>query len=676
MNTSRMFALFKREMKDIFRDRKTLIMMVVVPILLYPLLIVGMTLIMSAINTSQLDKTYQVAFVDMEESTVLDIQAILDDKTQIDYDIDVIPSENPEEDLKNETVHAYVTKSMEEGQELYEVHYLSASDDSYLVADTLMDAFSLYREKIRKERVVDKGLNENEILYPITYELADASSKEESVGNYLGTLIPFLVITSICLGAIYPAIDVTAGEKERGTLETLLTLPVTNFEMIMSKFFAVSIIASVSAVLNICSMGAAFIFMFQFAGGISGMELNVSTFVPAILFLLLVVIFFALFVTAVSMCTCIFAKSFKEANNYITPVLLVFMFGGYSAMLPDLELTSTTAAIPIINMTMMMKSLFSFEYNYGLFGVVLLSNVVYSVLTIMVLAKLYNSETVLFSEGFTSIRIFTKRSEMKKGQLAGVGDTVLLLCVVLLAMFYIGSWATVKWGIYGVVVQQLMILFIPLLYALYLKCDMKKMFALRLPSVRTLVGTIFLFVGAFVFNILLSYGLSFVFTESAQNVEETFAIIYESPFPLIVFATAILPAIGEELLFRGFTFTTIRQKCKALPTILIVSAIFGVYHMSLIKFFTTAFLGICLAFLVEKSGSILPGMLFHFLNNFIAALMSCYAEPLAKRFPILVQESFDVVEMVVMAVIAVVGLGAGYLICNVKPKSITKTGKV
>lgn len=668
MNTSRMYALFKREIKDIFRDKKTLIMMVVVPILLYPLLIVGMTLLMTAINTSQLDKTYQIAFVDMEEDNVLALQGILDDKTKIEYDMERISSENPEKDLKDEKLHAYVTKTKEDGQDLYEVHYLSASDDSSLVADVLMDALSIYREEVRKERVEEKGLNEKEVLYPITYELADASSKEESVGNYLGTLIPFLVITSICLGAIYPAIDVTAGERERGTLETLLTLPVTNFEMIMSKFFAVSIIASISAVLNICSMGAAFVFMFQFVGGISGMELKISTFVPAILFLLVVVIFFALFVTAVSMCTCIFAKSFKEANNYITPVLLVFMFGGYSAMLPDLELTVTTAAIPIVNMTMMMKSLFRFEYQYPLFGVVLMSNVVYSVLTIMVLARLYNSESVLFSEGFTSIRIFTKRSEMKKGQLAGVGDTILLLCIVLLGMFYVGSWATIKWGIYGVVLQQLMIFLFPLLYAFYLKCDMKKMFALKLPSIRMLACAVFLFVGAFILNILLSYGLSFLFTDSAQNVEETFSALYEAPFFLIVLATVILPAVGEELLFRGFSFTTIRQKCKPVPAILLVSAIFGLYHMSLIKFFTTAFLGICLGFLVEKSGSIFPGMLFHFLNNFIVALLSCYGEPLAEKIPILAKESLDAGELGGMVVIAFLSLFTGYVICSRREK--------
>lgn len=654
MNTARMMALFKREMKDILRDRKTLVMMVVVPLLLYPLIIVGMTLIMSAVSADQLDTTYQISLYDFSEEETQALAAIIDDKSKIDYNMDFVECGNPETDLVDEKIHAYILKEESNGQTAYSVHYLSASDDSSTAAHALMDAFEYYREDIRLERVEESGLSEKDLLYPISYELKDASSNEESVGNYLGTMIPMLVITSICLGAIYPAIDVTAGEKERGTLETLLTLPVTNFEMIMSKFMAVAILASVSAVLNILSMGAAFIFMFKMMGVSSEFELELATFVPAIAFLLLVVIFFAFFVTAVCMCTCIFAKSFKEANNYITPVLFVFMFGGYAAIIPDLELNATTAALPVINMSMMMKSLFSFEYNYPLYGIVLVSNVVYSILVIMALAKIYNSESVLFSEGFTSLKIFAKRSEMKKGQLAGVGDAIFLLCIVLIMMFYVGTFATMKWGIYGVGVQQLMILLIPILYAIYLKCDLKKMFALRMPKVKHVIGGIVLWVGVFGLNIIMSYGLSFIFTDSAQNVQETFSAIYDSPFAIVLFITAVAPAIAEELLFRGFTYTTIRQKCKPYVTMLIVSAIFGLYHLSLIKFFTTALLGFALAYLKEKSDSIFPGMLFHFLNNALAAVASIYPEKVEKVCPILMQESLNMTDIVMIVLVAIV----------------------
>ncbi|MBO6016075.1 MAG: ABC transporter permease [Lachnospiraceae bacterium] len=337
MNTMRMFALFKREVKDIFRDKKTMIMMIVVPIFLYPLLIIGMTLIVNAINVSQMDKSYKVSYVSIDEETVNSLTEISEDEDLIDYVLVNTASDDPEEDLKAEKIHAYVTVTKKDGQDAFEVHYLSAWDESSVAANALMDVLFEYREHVRKQRVEQYQLDENMLLYPVTYEEIDESSNEEAVGNILGSMLPFFIITSICLGAIYPAIDVTAGERERGTLETLLTLPVTNFEMIMSKFMAVSIIAGISAILNICSMGVAFLFMFSFIGGemVESFNLEISTFIPAILFLVLVVIFFALFVTAVSMCTCIFAKSFKEANNLVTPVLLVFMFGGYASLLPD-----------------------------------------------------------------------------------------------------------------------------------------------------------------------------------------------------------------------------------------------------------------------------------------------------------------------------------------------------
>ena len=193
-----------------------------------------------------------------------------------------------------------------------------------------------YNKQLQKQKVQQLGLDADEILNPVRYEEVNYSSTEQTMGNMLGDIVPMLVIISIMMGAIYPAIDVTAGEKERGTLETLLTLPVTNFELIMSKFLAVSVIACVSAILNIVSMGAAFGFMFSYMmEGMGAVTINYATFLPAILFTLLVMVFFALFVTAVSLCICIFAKSFKEANNYITPMMLVFMFGSMVTMVPE-----------------------------------------------------------------------------------------------------------------------------------------------------------------------------------------------------------------------------------------------------------------------------------------------------------------------------------------------------
>ena len=112
---------------------------------------------------------------------------------------------------------------------------------------------------IRKEKtengLEELGLDPDAVLKPFEYTYLNRATNEENAGYLVGMIVPFLLITSILMGALYPAIDATAGEKERGTLETLLTLPVRNLELIVAKFFATSTVAVGAAFLNIVSMG-------------------------------------------------------------------------------------------------------------------------------------------------------------------------------------------------------------------------------------------------------------------------------------------------------------------------------------------------------------------------------------------------------------------------------------
>ena len=634
MNRQRVWALFKRELKDIFRDKKTLFMMVVIPLLLYPLIMVAMTLIMSAIMSDQMETTYKVAFVDVAEEDQDAIEEIFADEKEFSYHCKTVNSKNPQKDLQKEDIDCYVSVKDLDGQKQFTIQYLSAVDDSATAKEAMQEALELYRDNLRIAIVEENGLDKNSVLFPIQYESDDLSTTEESVGNMLGSIIPLIIITSILLGAVYPAIDVTAGEKERGTLETLLTLPVTNFEMIMSKFLAVSVIACISAVLNIMSMGAATVFMVNFAmEGAASEPISYGTFLPAIGFTLVVMIFFAMFVTAVCMSVCVFAKSFKEANNYITPVMLVFMFCGYVAMVPDIELNTMTAAIPVINITLMIEMLFGLSYNYALFGIVLISNVVYSVLAVWVLGRIYRSEEVLFAEGLSSVKIFTRRSEMKKGQMPGVGDVLLLCCVSMIGIFYVGTFAALKLGVYGTVVQQGILLLLPVLYAVYLKCDMKKLFSIRRPGIWGVGGTLLIGMGGFLLLQVVAVLLTGIFGESAEAVETAFGSFGEVPFPILFLMLAVMPAIGEELLFRGFIFGTLKNRCRPVSAMVIVSCIFGIYHMSLIKFFTTALLGMIIVFVVWKTKSIFSGMLLHFINNGLAVISMRYPEVLDQMLP-------------------------------------------
>ena len=667
MNPNKIKALLKRELTDIFRDKKTLCMMVLLPLLLYPLMIVGMTLLFSAITQSQEETTYQVAFADLGQEREQTLTDLLEkDADTFSYQISVEPfDENDktiEQALKDGDYDAVL--SYEESQkDPYRIYYLEAKDDSGIAATALKELLEDYNKQLQKQKVQQLGLDADEILNPVRYEEVNYSSTEQTMGNMLGDIVPMLVIISIMMGAIYPAIDVTAGEKERGTLETLLTLPVTNFELIMSKFLAVSVIACVSAILNIVSMGAAFGFMFSYMmEGMGAVTINYATFLPAILFTLLVMVFFALFVTAVSLCICIFAKSFKEANNYITPMMLVFMFGSMVTMVPNIELTEVTAAIPIVNISLMIVQLFSFSYNYALFGIVLLSNIVYSLLAVLILGKIYNSEAVLFSEGMSSLKLFTPRSEMRKGQIPGIGDVVVLICVELLLIFYVGTAAQLKMGFYGTVVVQLLILLFPLLYLWYLKADFKKVLSLQMPKVLHILAALFVWIGGFSLMCMLAVFLTKIFPESTQSMADTMAEYVRQPFWVLVLVMAVMPAVGEELMFRGFIFGTLKRRWRVLPAMLVTSAIFGIYHMSLSKFFTTALLGFMLVYVVEKPGSIFCSMLMHFCNNLVAVVVMKYSEQASRAVPILTKSGYVLSDYLLLVGVACIGLGLGWFL--------------
>ncbi len=666
MNIKRMGALFRREIRDILRDKKTMIMMVLLPLVLYPLLIVGMALLSTAIMQSQEEKTYVVAFEQCQELEK-EITAILsENEKEIGYSVEVVSETSCKEALEAETIDAYVSMS---GKEIF-INYLSAKERSSTASYALDEALDIYKASLTEKQIEQAGLSADEILNPVVISEEDLSSTEESVGSMIGMMMPFFIITMILLGAIYPSIDVTAGEKERGTLETLLTLPVTNFEMIMSKFLAVSVIACVSAILNVISMGGAMAFLISSSLSSAAADMNItfdfSVFLPGVLFTILVMMVFALFVTAVCMCTCVFAKNFKDANNYATPVMFVFMFAAYAPMLPDVELTAQTAAIPVVNVALLVAGLFEFNYNYALFGVVLVSNVVYSLLAVLVLSRIYNSEAVLFSEGFSGIKLFDKRSEMKEKQMPGIGDCVLLMCIVLLLMLYGGTYAQMKLGFGGTAVQQAFILICPLVYAWYVKADAKKLFSFKVPSVKGVLGGICIAVAGLLLALVVGALLAPVFPQSAESLKALDEMIKGQPTWAIVLVISVMPAIGEEFLFRGFLMGSLKEKCRPWVAIVATTLIFAAYHMSLLKMFTISIVGLGLTLAAYVTGSIFVSMLMHFINNFISVMIALYPEQVGKVFPLLLKESFTVTDLLVLTAIGAVFAFVGWLLVKGK----------
>ena len=667
MNYKQLSTLYKKEILDVIRDKKTILTMVVLPVLLYPMLFLVIMQIMTMVMEEQEASTYYIAYenVAQEHKQALN-DWIAGDEDELEYILKEVESDNPKKDLEEEEIDAYITVKETESQVTFEIHYMYADTNSNTAAGMLREEIESYSTKVAEDNAKAEGLDVDKLLYPVVATMDDQSSNESSVGSMLGGIIPFLLITSIVMGCIYPAIDATAGEKERGTLETLLTLPVGNMELIASKFLSVATIAVVSVFMNVLSMGIVVAYLYSTMTALSdgANELELGTFIPAILITVCCVIAFSLFISAITMIVCAFAKSFKEANNYVTPISLVVMLTGYVGIIPTIELNTTTSLIPVVNICLMIKNLLVFKYDFTLIVIVLLSNIIYAFVAVWILSKVYNSESILFGESLSGIKLFEKRSNIKKGSLPSVQESLLIMVVVLLLMVYVGGIVTTSASLQvGLIVQQAFVGILPILAAIYIKADMKKTFSLKLPKVKDLFGAMIIGVGGICLNLLVSSLLSTVFPSDAEGMNEQYMQILDGvSFVQGLLLMALLPAVCEEIMFRGYMFTAFKNRMSLAKAIIIVSLLFGVSHMSMIKILPTAVLGAVLAYTIHKSESIVTSALIHFANNALAVVTMFYGTEIA----FLNDEAMTIPIMVTMGVIAAVGIPIGALILKGK----------
>ncbi len=662
MNLKNVKSLFKKELLDVLRDKKTVIMMVLVPIVLYPLLIVVSLQVMSKITTTMSEKTYTVA-IESEDSGV--ISDLLAKYEFADYSLKFVETSEPEKALAGENIDVYIKISLENGKEKFEIYYISSITNSNYAADKVSKFLSDYSSDITKKTLEAAGLDADEILKPIEVSFKDKATNEETAGSLLSSILPFMLVVSLLMGTMYPAIDTTAGERERGTLETLLTLPVTNSEIIVSKFLVVGTIGIISALLNVISLIGVGIYMYSMAStynsNISG-GVDIAKFIPALLIVILCVFAFAVFISAITMCVTAFAKTYKEANNYITPLSLVVMFASFIGFIPNVRLTEKAALFPVANITLLIRDMLSFKYDAKVVLLVLLSNVLYGFFAIWILGRIYNSESILFGESAAGVQIFERRKNLKPGGVPELGDTILVLLVTIFAMIYIGGAIQLKYEYLGVFGTQLLILGIPVFAALYTKKDFKKTFRINKCKGSYFLAAAFMIIGAVLLGIVITSIIGIFLPESIDETYELQKSLMGDNFFSTLFIVAIVPAVCEEFMFRGYVLSALSDKFKPKAAMLIAACLFGIYHMSLVRFIVTAFLGYVSCYVVYKSKSIFTGSLMHFINNGLSVLILYYPNLVGKIFPVLTSETLDIVDLLFLIIIGILFMYLGNFI--------------
>ncbi|RDY26938.1 CPBP family intramembrane metalloprotease [Romboutsia weinsteinii] len=676
MRTKIVKYILKKELLDILRDKKTIFMMIILPLILYPVLLIGMTQVMSMSMNSMNQQELTVGIskeLDGDLSKVVD--ELNNENSHNDGELNFVSVEDYEKSLEESRIDAYL--SVDDNKN-YKIYINSSQNNSNTALSKIEKALDKYKELKVEEKLSEEGLDVKSTLEPISYESVDLAKNEELAGSFLGQLLPFILVMGVLLGAIYPAIDVMAGEKERGTLETLFTLPISNLELVMGKYLAVSFSAIVTAVLNVFSILLTMVFLVT-SSGLSG-ELGIDSFkfkslVLPIIITIVCIGLFAMVVSAVVMCVCSLAKNFKDAQNYITPVMLLVMIPSYVSMIPTIELDTFTATIPVVNISLLIKSVLSFKSDLSLIALVLVSNLAFVFLSVLLLSKMFNSEDILFGNN-KSFSFLEKRSNIKKGTIPGISDGVVLYGVGLLLFIYIGSLVQMKFGMTGLGITQIMIIGLPLIFAHYIKTDFKKTFSLNIPEISHLISGVILWIGAYILVMLTTQIMLYIFPQNMEALEGlSKALFGEDNFLVNLFVVAIMPAICEEIFFRGFLFTSFRGKKSVKGAILGSAILFAFMHIEFIKILPITILGSALAYSVYKSGSIYVSMLIHFLNNGLAVVVSHYPNGKLAALYSLLEVDFgnpNWIKIIGLIVISVLLIGISALIFN----GSKKKGKV
>ena len=679
MNTKIIKTLIKKERLDVLRDKKTVIMMLVVPVILYPLIFIGAMQLVAAISSGMEKQDYKIAVEADDDGAFLHKLTEQDDKwkdkgndaendmsmdeDETTYTVTIVDPESIDDyeaALENEELDVYVHGEMQDGKLKYDVYYISSVTNSAYAMDIVVDVFDEYRKGLTQAKIKDAGLDIHEILEPIVYENRNTASSEQSLGSIMGSILPFMLVISLLMGTMYPAIDTTAGERERGTLETILTLPVTNRQLIVSKFLTVAVIGMISALLNILSMGGIAVYMYKIMDmQTDAVSFDMAKFYPAILIGILAIFAFSLFISAVTMCVTSFAKSYKEANNYITPLMLMVMFVGYIGFIPNIELTQTMAMIPVANICLLIKNILAFKIDYMIIAVVLISNVAYAIFAILFLSKIYDSESILFGDGKGGLQLFEKRENLQKGGVPTVSDVWFVVALTIVLVLYAGSMLQLKFGLAGVFGTQLIILLVPLAVVFYTKKDIALTYGFHKTGAVSFLGAFFVILGMFPINIVISYALISLFPQSADNVVTTFSSIIDGNIVSVFLVIAVAPAVCEEMMFRGLIYNSMKARYRVPVALGIVAVLFGIYHMSIVKFIPTGLLGLVLCYVAYKTGSIYPSMMMHFINNALSVVISYYPEKIEKIFPLLYKESMSFSDALLFSGVGLVLLAVG-----------------
>lgn len=646
----RVRTVYRKELVDILRDRRTLIAMVVVPIVLYPLLTLGsLQVVTSQVETLKGEKVI-IGLIKEEHGTQvfdlllgLDREALEAERAALDPDsqeAQALPEpikqveyklldsrEYLEQAVSDRVVHVGLIfpadRLVDDPGYSNEVVILADYEElrSRQVAQQITAVFTRSATR-RVEQRLEQVRLPAEFIHPFNIDTVDLSTPQ----SLLGEILPLILVLMTITGAIYPAIDLTAGERERGTLESLMVCPVPVLDLIVGKFMVVTTVAIMGAALNLASMTATVYF-----GGFSKIIADGGGGIPVgrLLLILLCLVPFAVLMSAIMIAVCSYARTFKEAQNYVMPVILAVLVPGGLAALPTAQFEGSMLVMPVGNMVLLARELLlGALVPFWKIALVLGATTLYAGAAVALAASVFGRESVVFADS-VSLKTTLSRKMIRPAPRAPITLVLLVTAVLFPVWFFIQASASPgpdedagQLLRTSMVLMPVCFVILPAAVLWYWKIDLVNTLSLRLPSARHLAAAVLLGLSLWVpaHELTVAQEGLFFSEEQFKQLEPLAQALGELPGVTLFLYLALIPALCEEFFFRGFLLGGLASGKRRWSAILITAVIFGAFHFVLFKFAVTTVLGVVLGLLCWQSRSLWPAVLAHLLHNGLQAL--------------------------------------------------------
>ncbi|HET9887138.1 MAG TPA: ABC transporter permease subunit/CPBP intramembrane protease [bacterium] len=597
----------RKELTELGRDRKAILFSIVLPVLINPAMFALTTLIERGEQQKIAERILPVAITGGVEAR--EFFSVAHEESTLR----VIGHGNPDSlraRVREGFLEAWldVSASTDSAEVRIVSHAPRAS--SIEAADRLQRVVETVHERRREQRWKEAG-GEGSLQDVVAVRDVDVASQEESGGASAGRRVPLLLILTIFAAGSALSSDVIAGEKERGTLETLYLTPAHRRNIALSKYMVVAGLTLISGLLNVGSM-----ILGHRLGWIGDSSAGGDIVAAgAVATTCLLVIPLAALLGGLLLGLSAYARSIKEYQVLATPVMLLALIPGLLAMSQDVPLNTWTAMLPIANVALAVRDALLGPIPNALLALVLLSSIAWGLVTMRWVGGVLSREEAIL--GFDP-EPFLAHTASGRRRAVMVG-----MCMTVLAFFYAGQLLQ-AWNLNIGLLLSLWVL-LPLLGLGVLKLawsggTWRNVLSLRPVPLRWLLGAACLGVGSMIPMLQGLFRLQSHFLPMPEETMKPIEDIASGGAWQVFFLLAFSPAVCEEFVFRGVFLGLLRRVMPAPRAIALSSLFFGLTHLNIFRLLPTTFLGLIMGTLVVRTGSLATSIIFHMMYNGSAVL--------------------------------------------------------